>query len=156
MDTAAAVGRQLTINNSARVPLIDSMVALALSSTSRVDLIVKGFKAGLPRGWFFDRSSGSLLSDRQAEIYTTNTVRALAAIGSEQTYTLVPRGLGKRLGIDRDGDGYFDRDELDFGYDPANPLSHTVWSRRSEIRALVEKNTGFDGRRTLIQAGFCG
>src|SRR5256714_8028325 len=35
-------------------------------------------------------------------------------------------------------------------------LSHTVWSRRSEMRALVEKNTGFEGRRTLIQAGFCG
>ncbi|MEY2429652.1 MAG: hypothetical protein QOJ40_2537 [Verrucomicrobiota bacterium] len=123
LDTPAAIGRQITINNPARVPLIDSMVALALSSTSRVDLVVKGFKDGLPRGWFFDRSSGNMLSDRQSEIFTTNTVRALAATGSEQTYTLVPRGLGKRLGIDRDGDGYLDRDELDFGSDPANPLS---------------------------------
>src|SRR6478752_3349526 len=34
-------------------------------------------------------------------------------------------------------------------------LSQTVCSRRSEIRALVEKNTGFDGSRTLIQGGFC-
>ena len=32
-------------------------------------------------------------------------------------------------------------------------LSQTVWRRRSEIIALVEKKTGFDGRRTLIQSG---
>jgi hypothetical protein len=34
-------------------------------------------------------------------------------------------------------------------------LSHTVWSRKSEISALVEKKTGFDGKRTLIQGGLC-
>src|SRR5437660_4177435 len=34
-------------------------------------------------------------------------------------------------------------------------LSHTVCSRRSEMSALVEKKTGFDGRRTLIQEGLC-
>src|SRR5499427_6547609 len=34
-------------------------------------------------------------------------------------------------------------------------LSQTVCSRKSEISAFVEKNTGFDGRRTLIQGGFC-
>src|ERR1700738_4880399 len=34
-------------------------------------------------------------------------------------------------------------------------LSQTVCKRRSEIRALVEKKTGFDGKRTLIQDGLC-
>src|SRR5438874_3983939 len=34
-------------------------------------------------------------------------------------------------------------------------LSQTVWSRRSEISALVEKKTGFEGNRTLIQDGLC-
>src|SRR5881398_2713296 len=34
-------------------------------------------------------------------------------------------------------------------------LSQTVCSRRSEISALVEKKTGFDGNRTLIQGGLC-
>src|SRR6476619_5571259 len=34
-------------------------------------------------------------------------------------------------------------------------LSQTVWSRKSEMSALVEKKTGFDGKRTLIQDGFC-
>src|SRR5438876_3066378 len=34
-------------------------------------------------------------------------------------------------------------------------LSHTVCSRRSEMSALVEKKTGFEGNRTLIQDGLC-
>src|SRR5213595_2511764 len=33
-------------------------------------------------------------------------------------------------------------------------LSQTVCKRRSEISALVEKKTGLDGNRTLIQGGF--
>ena len=103
--------------------LIDTMVALANSSTSRVDLVVKGLKDGLPRGWFFDRTAAKFLSDRQSEVYSSDALRALAAPGSEQTYTLVPAGCGRRIGIDRDADGYLDRDELDFGSDPANPLS---------------------------------
>src|SRR6185437_10895519 len=34
-------------------------------------------------------------------------------------------------------------------------LSQTVCNRRSEMSALVEKKTGFDGNRTLIHGGFC-
>src|SRR5256886_14663182 len=33
-------------------------------------------------------------------------------------------------------------------------LSQTVCKRRSEMSALVEKKTGFEGSRTLIQGGF--
>src|SRR5437763_1032008 len=35
-------------------------------------------------------------------------------------------------------------------------LSQTVCNRKSEISAFVEKKTGFDGSRTLIQGGFLG
>ncbi|MDB6126062.1 MAG: hypothetical protein JWQ71_5055 [Pedosphaera sp.] len=123
LDTQAGVGRQITINSPAQVTLIDTMVTLANSSTSRIDLVVKGLKDGLSRGWFFDRTSAKFLSDRQSETFTAVALRAFASVGSEQTYTLVPRGTGKRIGIDRDADGYLDRDELDFGSDPANSLS---------------------------------
>ena len=34
-------------------------------------------------------------------------------------------------------------------------LSQTVCNRKSEMRAFVEKKTGFEGNRTLIQGGFC-
>ena len=36
---------------------------------------------------------------------------------------MVPLGTGRRIGIDRDEDGFFDRDELDACSDPANPNS---------------------------------
>jgi YVTN family beta-propeller protein len=123
LDTPAAVGRQVTVSNSTSVPLLTTMIALANSSTSRVDVVAKGFKDGLPRGWFFDRTTGNFQSDRQAEVFSPAALQALAEPGSEQTYTVVPRGTGRRIGIDRDADGYLDRDELDFGSDPANPLS---------------------------------
>ena len=35
-------------------------------------------------------------------------------------------GSGTRIGIDRDEDGFFDRDELDAGFDPADPSDPTV------------------------------
>jgi hypothetical protein len=37
------------------------------------------------------------------------------------TFTVVPRGTETRLGLDRDLDGWRDRDELDLGTDPADP-----------------------------------
>lgn len=35
----------------------------------------------------------------------------------------VPVGSGRRIAIDRDGDNFLDRDELDAGSDPTDPLS---------------------------------
>ncbi len=123
LDTPAAVGRQITINNSSGVALITNMISLANAATSRVDLVVKGFENGLARGWFYNRTNGFFQSDRLAESDTPAALRALAAPGAEQTYTIVPRGAGIRMGIDRDADGYLDQDEKDFGSDPANALS---------------------------------
>jgi hypothetical protein len=54
---------------------------------------------------------------------TPAALLALAAQGSELTYTLVPIGTRTRLGIDRDLDGFRDRDELDAGSDPSDPTS---------------------------------
>ena len=123
LDTPAAVGRQITINDPAPVPLISNMIALASSSPATVDLIVKGFENGESRGWFYDRTNGLFQSDRLAEAESPADLLALAAVGSEQTYTVVPLGSGRRLGIDEDAGGYLDRDALDNGVDPDNPLS---------------------------------
>jgi hypothetical protein len=49
---------------------------------------------------------------------------ALASPTNELTFTVVPRGSGRRIGVDRDDDGYFDRTELEAGFDPADPASH--------------------------------
>src|SRR6185503_8383841 len=33
-------------------------------------------------------------------------------------------GSGRRIALDRDGDGYLDTSEIEAGYDPADPASH--------------------------------
>ncbi len=143
-DTHAAVGRQMTINNSNTVPLIDTLIALATPTTSRIDLIAKGFQDGLPRGWFYNRTNALFQADRAAETLTSAGLRQLAAVGSELTYTVVPRDSGRRIGIDRDDDGYFDRDELDFGSDPANALS--LATNRSPLLGSLTNRTVFPGQ----------
>jgi hypothetical protein len=113
LDTPAAVGFQTLLAATDESSILDRMIALASSASNRVDLVVKGNEGGLPRGWFFDRASGLFQSDRRAETETPAALRAFAGAGSEQVYTLVPIGSGERIGIDRDADGFFDRDELD-------------------------------------------
>lgn len=122
-DTHAAVGRQITIISSATSTFIDQLIGIATPTTSRVDVVVKGFSGGIPRGWFFNRTNGLFQSDRAAETISATSLRALATVSNPLTYTAVPRDSGKRIGVDRDEDGYLDRDELDFGSDPANSLS---------------------------------
>jgi hypothetical protein len=77
---------------------------------------------GVSRGWMLQ--AGSFRSDRATEpLLTPAALLALAAAGSELTYTVVPAGSQTRLGVDRDLDGFFDRTEVDAGSDPANPAS---------------------------------
>ena len=123
-DVPAGVGRQLTLNAPQHVPLLDSMLALAYSPTSRLDLIAKGSQAGSARGWFYDRSAGLFQSDRRNERVSAEALIDLADAGSEITFTLVAQGTGQRLGIDRDSDGVYDRDELDTGTNPADSQSN--------------------------------
>ncbi|HTG44820.1 MAG TPA: immunoglobulin domain-containing protein, partial [Verrucomicrobiae bacterium] len=116
----AAVGRQVTLNNALRPALLDAMLDLARAPTSRVELIAKGTIDGQPRGWFYDRAQGSFQSDRQTERLSPAELWALPSPGQELTFTVVPRGSGRRTGIDRDLDGHLDRDEIDAGSDPAD------------------------------------
>lgn len=149
-DTHAAVGRQVTISSSAAVPLIDSLIAIATPAASRVDLVAKGYSSGIPRGWFFNRTNLLFQSDRQSESLTAAALRALASVGNEITYTAVPRNSGRRIGIDRDEDGYLDRDELDFGSDPANALS--LATNRPPSFATITNQIVFAGQTLSFTA----
>ena len=123
-DVPAGVGRQITLDSPVRGPLLDAMLKLADSPTSRVDLIAKGSQAGSARGWFYDRSAGLFQSDRRNERVSAEALIGLANAGSEITFTLVAQGTGLRLGIDRDSDGVYDGDELDAGTNPSDPQSY--------------------------------
>ncbi len=116
--TRAGVGQQVTADgvgdDTAR---INQFVTIANGGS--VGLIVKGRIGGESRGWFLQ--GGQFVADREGEASVTPTqMLALAAAGSELTYTLVPVGSQQRLGVDRDLDGFRDRDELDAGSDPAD------------------------------------
>jgi DNA-binding beta-propeller fold protein YncE len=122
-DVHAAVGRQFTMT----IPVFPqdwvNLITMARSPTSRVDLICKGFKDGLPRGWVFNRSSLNFRADRRGESQSPQQIEALASQAQPMTLTVVPRGTGVRLGIDADEDGFEDRTELDSGSDPFDPAS---------------------------------
>lgn len=87
-------------------------------------MVAKGTYAGEQRG-AYRQPSGMFRSDRGSDpLAPESTVRATAATpGQEVTYTCVPPGSGVRMGVDRDEDGFFDRDELDAGSDPEDPAS---------------------------------
>ena len=133
---APIVGQQVTLSaanagNAAVGARIDLLRARASTPFSWVghpgaeecDLVVKGNVGGLARGYLFDPAQAKFRSDRALEPALGDpALRALAATpGQELTYTCVPPGSGTRIALDRDDDGYLDRDELDGGSDPADP-----------------------------------
>jgi YVTN family beta-propeller protein len=124
-DTHAAVGRQITLNGAnnsapAVVAALDQFKLLA--DTNQVGLVVKGIQSGLERGYVYV-GTNTYQSDRQSEAVSDVLLRAAATAGSELTWTVVPIGTQRRIGIDRDVDTVLDRDELDQGYNPADPFS---------------------------------
>jgi YVTN family beta-propeller protein len=89
----AALGRQFTTRESVE----------AVLQLDGLDVIAKRRE----RGWVYDRSRQVFQSDRQGE---TASLGELIALG-EVTFTVVARGSGVRLGIDRDSDGLLDGDD---------------------------------------------
>jgi hypothetical protein len=139
-DMAPIVGRQLTatpVNIIAARDAVRLLVARAriVAPVPECDLIVKGVLNGLDRGWL-RQSDGLFHSDRVNDpAITLNALLQQVTIPKqERTFSCVPPGSGVRMGIDRDEDGYRDRDELDAGTDPANPqdtpqtIGDPVWT----------------------------
>lgn len=124
-DSHAAVGRQTTLIDESTAPvsqltLINNLISYA--NAGRIGVIAKGLVNGEPRGWTY-AGAGVFQSDRSGETITTAGLRALAAPGREITFTATPYNARIRMGIDRDADGYYDRDEIDACSDPADPAS---------------------------------
>ncbi|MCC7291556.1 MAG: YncE family protein [Phycisphaerales bacterium] len=125
-DTHAAVGVQVTLTAANHDdPTTRRFVGQlrALAATGRVGLIIKGTLRAESRGWML-ATHHVLQSDRKAEQIRFRDLVAAAGDGAELTVTVVPAGTEQRMGIDRDEDGHFDRDEQDAGCNPNDPSSH--------------------------------
>jgi hypothetical protein len=132
---APIVGQQVTLteSNAAAVGArIDLLVERALTpfvlvdepDAKECDLVVKGVVEDQERGWLLQSPGDSFKSDRFLDAARSDAeLRELAETpGQALTYTCAPPGSGVRIALDRDGDSYLDRDELDAGSDPADPL----------------------------------
>lgn len=121
---APIVGQQVTLGGATLAsagPRIDLLRARA--DEGECDLVVKGAVGSWEVGFLYvgDHFRSNLqgvppLSDA--------ALRQLGQSGGlDLTYTCVPPGSGVRIGIDRDGDGHLDGDEVLAGSDPADPYS---------------------------------
>ena len=125
------MGQQITLtptNAAVAGPRIDLLIARA--NVGECELIVKGQQRhghGRPREiGFFYLGGGRFMPDRAAAPLLTDAAlrQGVRDAGDELTYTCVPPGSGERLGVDRDGDGFLDGDELAAGQRPGRPGEH--------------------------------
>src|SRR5262249_17465310 len=109
---APAVGLQVTVtgdNKSSSAERINLLMQQA--NAGNCDLIVKGISGGGDRGFVY-AGNGLFQPDRQSESpVSLQTLMQAAGAGSELTFTGVPVGYGRRLGVDHNGDGRLDGDE---------------------------------------------
>jgi len=123
---APIVGQQVTLRNGLTVGSgrLDLMIERA-QTANECDVIVKGVLDGEARGGLL-LADGTFQLDRASEAPLADAdLRLLAQIvGQELTYTCVPPLSGARMGLDRDEDGVYDRDELDAGTDPTDPADY--------------------------------
>jgi hypothetical protein len=147
---APIVGQQITVTSTTNTGVAqraDLLVARALAGDC--DLVAKTTLAGEQRGGLL-LSSGAFQLDRESDGQVAEAdLRALALTpGQEVTYTCVPPGSGARIGLDRDGDLFFDSDELDHGTDPADaadfpgagaiPIRTTVFKVRDDAAPPID------------------
>ena len=116
----AAVGKQFTVHGPEDLPRLQPI----LDATTYGEIVARGVKDGLNRGWHYVYREGVFQSDRNQERITLAELLSLATPDTPLTFTVPPPGTGIRLGVDRDGDGIFDRSEIDYGFDPNDPSLH--------------------------------
>ena len=155
---APIVGQQATLTAAnAGLPALAQRLNLfdARAAQDECDVVAKGTVGGLQRGWV-RLSDGNYRSDRVSEPLDTPAALRFKATtpGQELTFTCVPPGTGERIGIDRDEDGFYDRDELDAGSDPADALSIPAGTSAALVPAkklmIKNKNPDDEAKNKII------
>jgi len=122
---APIVGQQATyLPTSDATVLARINLMLNRAGVGECEVAAKARLGGTERGAVY---VGGGLFQRDRAIEAPLSLNALLNLGLSEgegtTFTCAPPGSGTRMGVDRDGDGFYDRDEIDAGSDPADPLS---------------------------------
>ena len=118
------MGQQITLSSSSPAAVVSRVELLRRrADAGECDLVAKAEIAGREAGFVYV-GSGRFRGDRRAlPPIPDAALQILARLGRAVTYTCVPPGSGQRIGVDRDGDGFWDGDERDAHSDPADPAS---------------------------------
>jgi DNA-binding beta-propeller fold protein YncE len=109
---APIVGQQATLASGAgddvqaRIDLFEARAA-----AGECDLVVHGQVHGTAVGFLYDPAHGRFIPDRAKQPPVADAELRALACDAALTFTAVPAGSGRRIGIDRDLDGVLDGDE---------------------------------------------
>ncbi|MEM7146243.1 MAG: beta-propeller fold lactonase family protein [Verrucomicrobiota bacterium] len=112
-DAHAAVGQEVTLTSaSMATPEYTRLTTLlGLADAGVVDVVGHGVISGVLRGAFY--AGGNVFHlDEAGVMQSTAVFLSGATVGTPRTFTVVPAGCGERFGLDRDGDGLRDYDEI--------------------------------------------
>jgi MYXO-CTERM domain-containing protein len=153
-DLAPVVGQEVTVDAAsgggvlARVDLLAARAATPFTlfgepGVTECDLVAHATVGGEARG-FLRESDGRFASDRAAEpSRSLEDLVALATAGGESvTFLCAPPGAGVQMALDRDGDGVFDRDEIDEG---RSPIDRPIPIRPGSVPGMVDAGPGGPG-----------
>jgi DNA-binding beta-propeller fold protein YncE len=120
---APVVGQQITLKAASPAEVGARVNVLRQrADAGECDLVAKTEISDAEAGFLYVGSGLFVTDHRGQPPINEATLRSLAT-GRPVTYTCVPPGSGERIGVDRDGDGYWDGDERQAHTDPADPDS---------------------------------
>jgi hypothetical protein len=122
-DVHAGVGQMRMIRSVTSSAAAEELRAIAAAGVTRVELVARTSNEARARGWLYRPSIDRFRDDLRGEGTTLTDLLQTVTEETPLLMMLVPAGMGARLSIDQDGDGFEDGVELAIGTDPFDPSS---------------------------------